>query len=45
MGYFVIGLMVGSFLFIGYKYFTEDDAGCKGSCDQGRCPCDCEGKK
>ena len=45
MSYFILGLMIGSFLFVGYKYFTEDDEGCKGSCDQGRSPCDCEGKK
>jgi hypothetical protein len=44
MAYFIIGLMVGSFLFVGYKYFTEADDGCKGNCEQGRKPCDCRGK-
>lgn len=42
MGYFVIGLMIGSFLFLGYKYFTESNEGCKGSCEQGKKDCDCK---
>lgn len=45
MGYFVIGLMLGSFLFVGYKYFTETDNGCSGSCEQGKKKCNCRGKE
>ena len=38
----VIGLiMVGAFIFIAYKYFTEA-SGCTGSCCQGRKECDCK---
>ena len=40
MGYFIIGVMVGAIVFVGYKYFVEAD-GCTGSCCQGRKECDC----
>jgi hypothetical protein len=44
MTYFVIGIMAGAFLIIGYKYFTEQGncSQCSGSCEQGRKECDCE---
>jgi hypothetical protein len=44
MSLIVIGLMVGAFLFVGYKYFTEKDDcyKCTGNCEQGRKECDCE---